>query len=130
MGAMVMLLACSRGTDADAPHPHSGAELYQISCSSCHGIDARGNGPVAAFINVRVPDLTLIAVRRGGKFPADEVYRIIDGQADMPAHGERHMPVWGYEFFGMEGDDETAHQQATDKVERLVKFLSTLQRTQ
>jgi hypothetical protein len=40
------------------------------------------------------------------------------------------MPVWGYEFFGMEGDDETAHQQATDKVERLVKFLSTLQRTQ
>lgn len=43
-----------------------------------------------------------IAARRGGAFPADEVYRIIDGQSELLPQGVRHMPVWGYEFFDAE----------------------------
>lgn len=91
-------------------------------------MDARGNGPVAPFLNVPVPDLTRIASRRGGTFPADEIYRIVDGQSDLLSHGPRHMPVWGYEFFGDDPDDEVAHRQATNKVERLVGYLQSIQR--
>jgi hypothetical protein len=84
---------------------------------------------VAPLLKVNVPDLTLIASRRGGAFPDDEIYRIVDGQADLAAHGPRHMPVWGYEFFGDDPDDEVAHRQATAKVERLVLYLRSIQRT-
>jgi hypothetical protein len=37
--------------------------------------------------------------------------------------------VWGYEFFGPQSDDRMAHQQATERVARLVSYLGTLQRT-
>jgi len=103
---------------------------FRLSCSGCHGADARGNGPIAPILTVAVPDLTLIASRRGGWFPADEVYRIVDGQADLSAHGPRHMPVWGYEFFGDDADDELAHRKATDKIERVVSYLRSIQRQQ
>jgi len=105
-----------------------GGRLYKVSCAACHGVDARGNGPVAPILKVPVPDLTLIASRRGGLFPADEIYRIVDGQADLGAHGPRNMPVWGYEYFGEEPDDEAAHEEATQKVESLVEFLGSIQR--
>jgi hypothetical protein len=75
-----------------------------------------------------VADLSRLSARRGGQFPEEEVYRIIDGQGSTPAHGSRHMPVWGYEFFGKEGDDERAHQEASDKVSSLVSFLRKIQR--
>lgn len=105
----------------------SGAILFQLHCASCHGEDARGNGPVAEFINVKVPDLTQISATHGGNFPDEQVFRIIDAQAEMPAHGARHMPVWGYEFFG-QGDDERAHAEATEKVKALVNYLRKLQK--
>jgi mono/diheme cytochrome c family protein len=108
--------------------PHEGARLYKVSCSGCHGADAHGNGPIAPILKVPVPDLTLIAARRGGAFPEDEIYQIIDGQADLSAHGPRHMPVWGYEFFGDEPDDEAAHRAATEKIERLLNYLRSIQR--
>jgi hypothetical protein len=83
---------------------------------------------VAPVLGVTPPDLTRIAARRGGVFPEDEIFRIVDGQADLAAHGPRHMPVWGYEFFGEDADDEAAHRQATDKVDRLVAYLRSIQR--
>jgi len=83
---------------------------------------------VASFLTVPVPDLTQIAARRGGRFPSEEIYRIVDGQADLGAHGPRHMPVWGYEFFGDAADDEAAHAQASAKVEGLVRYLNSIQR--
>ncbi len=128
--AALTLLACTSGRCRDLSRSHSGAQLFQVYCASCHGADARGNGPVAEFLSVRVPDLTKLAVADGGEFPLDKVYRIIDGQSQMPVHGERHMPVWEYEFFGAEADDQSAHQQATDKVNSLVNYLRTLQQPQ
>jgi hypothetical protein len=37
------------------------------------------------------------------------------------------MPVWGYEFFTGDGDDQTAHKQAGDMVDRLVEYLESIQ---
>src|SRR5262245_49701624 len=83
--------ACaSRRASHDAA---AGAALYQTSCAGCHGTNATGNGPITPVIGVRPPDLTRIAARHGGTFPELEVWRIIDGQADLSAHGPRHMPV-------------------------------------
>jgi mono/diheme cytochrome c family protein len=132
----VSLAACAgtrTGSDAAPPQPQTqsierGMRQFRVSCSGCHGPGAHGNGPIAPLLAVAVPDLTQINSRHGGQFPADEVYRIIDGQADLTAHGPRHMPVWGYEFFGDEPDDEAAHRQATRKIERVVAYLRSIQR--
>lgn len=105
-----------------------GQRQFRVSCSGCHGADARGNGPIAPILKIPVPDLTRIAERRDGRFPVDDIYRIIDGQANLAAHGPRHMPVWGYEFFGDDPDDEAAHAQAGEKIDRLVGFLRYIQR--
>ena len=125
--AATALSACSAGGGSLHADPR-GDHLFKVSCAGCHGADARGNGPVAPFLTVPVPDLTRIAARRGGSFPTGEIYRIVDGQAELNAHGPRHMPVWGYEFFGAEADDEAAHRQASLKVESLVKYLGSIQR--
>jgi mono/diheme cytochrome c family protein len=106
----------------------SGARLFRGSCAACHGEKADGNGPVAPLLNVPVPDLTRIATRRHGEFPELEVFRIIDGQSELTAHGSRHMPVWGYEFYGDDADDEVAHRRATERVDRLVAYLRSIQR--
>jgi hypothetical protein len=37
------------------------------------------------------------------------------------------MPIWGYEFFGAEADEAVAHRDATEKVDRLVTYLRTIQ---
>jgi hypothetical protein len=76
---------------------------------------------------VPVPDLTLIAARHDGQFSADYVFRYIDGQSGE-AHGPRTMPVWGYEFYGDNADDEAAHEQAARTIDRLVTYLRSIQR--
>lgn len=123
----LLLASCGWGKHAGPASP-SGAELYRLHCAGCHGQLGRGDGPVAPLLTVAVPDLTLIAARRGGMFPEEEVFRIIDGQSPRAAHGTRRMPVWGYEFFGQEGDDLSAHRQANERIDRLVQHLASIQR--
>jgi mono/diheme cytochrome c family protein len=124
-----LYVACVVAACAHVPErASSGAEIFRGSCAACHGENGQGTGPVAPLLKVAVPDLTRIAARRHGEFPELEVFRIIDGQSELAAHGGRHMPVWGYEFFGTDVDDEVAHRQATEKVERLVAYLKSIQR--
>ena len=109
---------------------YSGAELFDRFCASCHGSEARGDGPVAASLNVAVPDLTTIAVRHG-EFPAMLIRDVIDGRGiDMRAHGTRTMPVWGYEFWVEEGGDVNAQRAVRDAINKLVEHLRTVQRNQ
>jgi hypothetical protein len=48
-------------------------------------------------MKVTPPDLTRIAARNNGVFPAERVRQIILGKGPA-AHGERNMPVWGDVF--------------------------------
>jgi mono/diheme cytochrome c family protein len=80
------------------PHEYSGVRLYQVFCSSCHGLTGRGDGPVESLFLGGVPDLAHLAARNGGTFPAERVRAAIDGREAFLAHGTRGMPVWGFEF--------------------------------
>jgi mono/diheme cytochrome c family protein len=73
-----------------------GPELFQAYCATCHGRDAKGNGPMAASLRIAPSDLTRIAARNGGTYPFLQVQKIISGeQQPPPTHGTREMPVWG-----------------------------------
>ena len=67
-------------------------------CSSCHGDDGKGVGPVTSALRTPPADLTEIRYRRNGSFPVEEVTKIIDGRKLVAAHGSRDMPVWGLRF--------------------------------
>ena len=43
---------------ADEASLARGAELFHINCTACHGEDAKGAGPVAAFLANKPADLT------------------------------------------------------------------------
>ena len=106
---------------------YNGAQLYQRFCASCHGIHGFGDGPVASSIKGMVPDLTRIAKRHGGVFPAEQLRRIIDGRDVQPPHGTREMPVWGYEFRRAGESDLSGSQSADELIGRLVDYLRSIQ---
>ena len=107
---------------------YSGGELFQRFCAACHGEQGRGDGPVANTLSVLVPDLTRLAQRNDGRFPAARVRDIVDGRSIVIAHGTRYMPVWGYEFWVEEGADAVAEDEARIMIDRLVNYLASIQR--
>lgn len=106
-----------------------GAEDFRIYCATCHGVDAKGQGPVAEFLTLGPRDLTGLARRAGGKFPADLIARVIDGRAEVKAHGPRDMPVWG-DYFGAEkpGASRVVKEaEAQARIRALVAYLESIQ---
>jgi mono/diheme cytochrome c family protein len=72
-----------------------GAALFMEYCATCHGRDARGDGPMTSVLSVGVPDLTRLS--DAGAFPHYDVVAKIDGRDPVVSHGGA-MPVWG-DFF-------------------------------
>lgn len=72
--------------------------LYLSYCSACHGTTGRGDGTLAAILEVEPTDLTQFASANGGVFPFRSVLRAIDGRTTVRAHGDTAMPVWGKVF--------------------------------
>ncbi len=73
---------------ADSASIARGAELFHINCTACHGVDGKGDGPVAPFLQKTKPaDLTgpiVQALSDGGIFLV-----ISDGKAGaMPPLNE------------------------------------------
>jgi hypothetical protein len=124
--AGTVLVAACAGRGA-IQHQESAGRLYAEHCAACHGDNARGGGIMSPYLKVPAPDLTLIAARRGGHFPDSEIYRIVDGQSSENWTMNRHMPIWGYEFFGNDSDDERAHGRSSARVDGLVAFLKSRQ---
>lgn len=82
------------------------------------------------LIEIHVPDLTRIAHRQGGEFPAKDVHRTIDGRFEHPAHGPRDMPVWGWQFYRSETMNDPAERARVDAlIDRLVQYLRTIQKS-
>lgn len=83
---------------AQAEDVDIGKSEFQSSCASCHGTDAKGNGPVSGQLKIPPPDLTMLARNNNGAFPANAVYETVYGSKTVPAHGPREMPIWGERF--------------------------------
>ena len=103
----------------------TGARLYFNHCAACHGDDGEGTGPVAASMNVTVPNLRSLAQRNGGVFPGDSVTAYIDGRNSKAAHGDRQMPIWGDVFRGVE--QATSQRTVRRRIAAVVDFVWTLQ---
>jgi mono/diheme cytochrome c family protein len=125
---LIGLLTAASLTYADEAPDYSGAELFRIFCASCHGPLARGNGPVAKSLKVKVPDLTRIARRHGGEFPVEYISHIVDGRELRPTHGSGDMPVWGQELYGVNSEDPDRRARSNELIGRMVNYLRSIQR--
>lgn len=123
-----LVLAAGRAGAADGPDVQAAAKgklIYQRYCASCHGAEARGDGPIAADLRVPPTDLTRLAEKNGGRFPFDTVARAIDGRKETRGHGAPDMPVWGEVFPKTAGTESPSVSTA---VGRITHYLWTLQK--
>jgi mono/diheme cytochrome c family protein len=86
VAAVAIALVASYGASAQQADP--GAVAFRWNCAPCHGLDGKGDGLPS--------DLTTLAKKNGGKFPAAQVYGIVqDTWAGTNMH--RHMPIMGFD---------------------------------
>lgn len=104
--------------------PTSGKDMYMSYCAVCHGKGGKGDGPAAAALKISPANLTTLTKRNNGKFPASHVSSTILGEADLPAHGSREMPVWGPLFRSLDTHGDLIVRQ---RVTNLTDYIKSLQ---
>ena len=116
---------------ANAEEELIGSNEYRVSCASCHGIGAKGDGNMAKFLTVKPSDLTMLAKSTGsGEYPFLKVFQVIDGRTEVSGHGDRAMPVWGDRYkleavkkYGSFGGETAARARVLE----LVYYLQSIQ---
>lgn len=107
-----------------------GADLYGYYCASCHGPEGKGDGPMASYLTIPVPDLTTLSRRNAGRFPLGQVVDMIDGTARPAGHGGP-MPVFS-DVFARELDPQTDGPTAVidqqGRILTLARFIGALQK--
>ena len=114
----------AKTTNSPNNEPVSGKQLYASYCAMCHGADATGGGPFSSQLKVWPPDLTQLAKKNSGNYPAMRVTESIDGEFGKPAHGSKQMPIWGPVFRSVAHGRQDSAQV---RINSLVKYLETVQ---
>jgi len=128
LGAAGFLAIAAAGPAQTKPDNEAiarGRTTYVRYCVSCHGKEARGDGPLAKDLRLPVPDLTTLAARSGGAYPYDRIVRIISKGNEVRGHGTADMPAWGPAFNRTDGI-EVAVDEA---IRNLAQYLGSLQRS-
>ena len=106
-----------------------GEELFAQHCATCHGVDARGNGPMAPVLMLQPSDLTQLTNRAVGTFPISLLIAKLDGRDPLLSHGSP-MPVFGPFFEGkgvvMRGEEGLLIMTSQPIID-LVEYLESLQ---
>jgi mono/diheme cytochrome c family protein len=102
----------------------AGKETFLKYCASCHGEDAKGNGPAAIAMRTPPPDLTILSRRHKGRYPAGYVSALLKFGRSLASHGSEDMPVWGSRFKALDPIRDPTGQQHVDDV---VAYIGSLQ---
>jgi mono/diheme cytochrome c family protein len=129
--AAASLAAVGPTADAQRQQPPSillesvdGSDSFQRYCATCHGRSGKGDGQVAAALKSKPADLTQLARRNDGLYPADRVRAVVAGYgAALPAHGPSEMPVWGPIFRALDSSDV----RVAVRIDNIVEYVGTIQ---
>jgi mono/diheme cytochrome c family protein len=131
-GVLILVACAAVAQDKPAvdrgPAPRTigafGKQTYMHYCASCHGVDARGDGPAAFVLKTPPPDLTTLAKRHDGTFPYEYVSDVLRFGTRIVSHGSSDMPIWGPIFGSMDNYDEVAVRK---RIKNLSDYLASLQ---
>jgi mono/diheme cytochrome c family protein len=102
----------------------SGKDMFTQYCAPCHGVDGKGNGPAASAMKAQPTDLTQLARKHDGKYPANSVASVLKFGGGPGAHGSAEMPVWGPLLQSLDKFHDTVVQQ---RISNIVNYIETLQ---
>ena len=105
--------------------PTSGQEMFASYCAVCHGANATGNGPATSALKATPTDLTALANKNDGKYPSMHVSSVLRGEAELPAHGSKDMPVWGPLFRNLAQGHDAEVQQ---RIANINQYLESIQK--
>jgi mono/diheme cytochrome c family protein len=101
----------------------AGQETFRTYCAPCHGLDAKGTGPVVPVLRYKPSDLTQLSKRNGGKFPPAVIEDALEDNHLVPAHGSRETPIWGDAFRNADRGGEPVKI----RIHNLVLYIETIQ---
>ena len=125
--ALPALPAAAQGTSLQAQF---GAATYKYYCETCHGEAGKGDGPAAASLSTHPADLTTLATRNGGTFPAERVTAAIDGRVEIVGHQDLAMPPWAALFaheFESFAEGTVVDALIERRIAHIVAYIETLQ---
>ena len=104
--ALAAMIAAGAGYAADQPErrvvvtvnhtpANNGKLMYASYCSSCHGLDGKGNGPTAQVLKTQPADQTALSRNNRGRYPFEHVKAVLEFGAASRVRGAQPMPVWG-----------------------------------
>lgn len=107
----------------------AGKREFQRSCATCHGVEAKGDGPSANALNVQPADLTQMSKKHGGVFLFWRTYEKISGRDEevIRGHGTREMPIWGERFRLESNAGEEYKLGVRGRILSLVYYLQSIQ---
>ncbi|GGF85402.1 MULTISPECIES: c-type cytochrome [Mameliella] len=126
LALLSLMAAPAFAQDADIGRAH-----FYTHCATCHGLEGKGDGPMAGVLTIPPTNLTELTIQNGGVFPLARVVQRIDGRDPLVAHGSP-MPVFG-DFFERSFDVPMKTQAGqpiltSQPVVDLVAYLLELQR--
>lgn len=83
---------------------------------------------MSPYLKIKVPDLTLLAKKKKGIYPLDDVMATIDGRRLVRAHGDREMPVWGEVFTKKLESEKYTELTTLLKTKVIAEYIATLQK--
>lgn len=125
-GALYAGTLAAQGDGTDIAKAALGRTTFRSLCVSCHGPEAKGDGPVAKHLSPKPADLTQISARNQGTFPAEKVHRMIDAREPVAGHGTKDMPVWGDALRQLDNVQSEADVQK--KITELTEYLRSIQK--
>ena len=105
--------------------PNSGQDNYFAYCATCHGATGKGDGPAVSALRQKPTDLTLLAARNKGKFPALSVKYVLTVNQSLYPHAPEEMPNWCVSFRSLDRGDLKAMTDV--RVHNLMAFLEKMQ---
>ena len=129
--SLVSLAAISPTPDSQRQQPPSilldsveGSDSFQRYCATCHGRGGKGDGQVGAALKTRPADLTQLARRNDGLYPAERVRAVVAGYGSaLPVHGPTEMPVWGPIFRALDPSDV----RVAIRIDNIVEYVGKIQ---
>lgn len=101
----------------------SGEADYRHYCASCHGLDGKGK---ELWNGTQVPDLTRLSQKSHGKFPFEDIYKVVDGRSQSPWHQKRpDMPYWGDVF--QQEKLPASKEKVEARITAIVEYVRSLQ---
>jgi hypothetical protein len=122
----VAVAAAQAGPDSQVQF---GGATYRLLCVGCHGADGRGSPAVSRALKFRDVDLTTIALRNGGVFPAGDVAIAMTGLGDTGHARVKMAPVVAMfaEEFKSFASKIVVDELVARRIDHVVAYIESLQ---